>query len=74
MKVRIGCDYRPVRFTHRTPTEYRALRPAIDADAARVQSALLSTESERNPDQIVGVALALVAALLVILTTIGVIE
>lgn len=36
----IGSQYRPPRFEHRTPVEYRALRPEISADAARLQRAL----------------------------------
>lgn len=39
--VRIGSQYRPHRFEKRTPTEYRALRPEMGVDAARLQRALL---------------------------------
>lgn len=41
MKPVIGRDYRPERFEHRTPVEYRALRPVQSVDAERLQSAML---------------------------------
>ena len=37
----VGSDYRPARFEHRTPLEYRALRPEHSLDADRLQSAML---------------------------------
>lgn len=37
----IGREYRPQRFEHRTPVEYRALRPAHSLDAERLQAAML---------------------------------
>jgi len=40
-RPKIGAEWRPVRFEHRTPTEYRALRPEMGADAERLQRALL---------------------------------
>lgn len=70
-KVRIGSLYRPHRYEHRTPTEYRALRPAMDADATRVQAALLP--SQRDPDRLVGAALVVACAVVAVLLTTGVI-
>lgn len=55
-------------------TQYCAVRPAIDADAARVQRALLGTEQAHDPDRTVGIALAIVGLVLVVLITTGVIE
>lgn len=67
----IGSAYRPHRYEHRTPTEYRALRPAMDADAMRVQAALLA---QRDPDRVVGAAIAVLAVVLAVLLTTGVIQ
>lgn len=39
--VQIGSQYRPFRYERRTPMEYECLRPVIEGDALRLQSALL---------------------------------
>lgn len=58
-------------MTYRSDTEYRAFRPAMDADAMRVQRAFLTPEGAHNPDRVVGIAMAIVGVVLVILTTTG---
>lgn len=62
----IGRDYRPARFEHRTPLEYRALRPEHSLDADRLQSAMLPRPlpwiAPSAVDRIVGVACALIIA------------
>ena len=62
----LGREYRPTRFEHRTPTEYRALRPEHSLDAERLQSAMLPRPlrwiAPSAVDRIVGVACALIIA------------
>lgn len=62
----VGSDYRPARFEHRTPLEYRALRPEHSLDADRLQSAMLPRPlrwiAPPLVDRIIGAACAAIIA------------
>lgn len=45
--IKIGSAYQPGAYEVRTPDEYRAFRPAVTQDGARLQAALIHQDSKR---------------------------